>query len=807
MCTPSSGGTGHVEDLETVMASWRRNSDGTWVRCVQLRMVLRDGRMSVLSQCLVIHSSLMLVICVCKQVAVVSESANMLFAVLAFTAAMSTSRRLDIFSLLCDPDPTQTAPQPPSQDSTPPQSNQHYYSTPTYYQPQPAYASPTSPTPLQALVHAAAFERSRLTATSPTISAPSFPPTASPTHPPRIITDNTLHPLSLHAQIHTHPHRPWELDSSPRPPPFVQQPRQVYDPTSPAAVRSSGRKSDPGRLTSPVQSPIDHELQQRRPYSRSPTRFILAPNPLEPVPDPPSFEVARRTSSTSPRRPGSGYERRHLAVTEHVSTPDRERISVASLSANSFDARGRDPHRPSGRRSPPGSQIGRAKAARKLEEAEALVNTQPIHTLKTFTQPHLPRHPVSSPVPYPTSPIHTHRPNDKSPTIPHNQHNPIVSISPPTPLVAVPFQHTSGQSQILSPYTQAQSTPTIRLTQRPASRSTHHPKEQPHRPRDGEDPHSWFLQQFDPPLNVIRRASPPTSPSTIIQLPASKRTTPSATAPDAATALEEELDDIRVPLEKERMVDIPVDPVDKLVAETLEDEMMNEAPMEVDVDKELLSLVESGPSQPKDQKPSHKHSPQTSDPALTQFDPATDSFEANESSELNGGWLMASNQGVGSKKKKESNSKVSYSYPKSIVVHPFAVLQTASKKKAPPKMKATRAPLKAKTKPNESTIVPPPRIAKSTSSSSALKKSAQATSRSRSASVKPAGWEHMPPIERNDRVPEPDSSEDDKLYCVCKTKYDEDRFMIACDRYGNCNVAVFVDNFSTGVTSGTIHSA
>lgn len=306
---------------------------------------------------------------------------------------------------------------------------------------------------------------------------------------------------------------------------------------------------------------------------------------------------------------------------------------------------------------------------------------------------------------------------------------------------------------------------------------------------------------------MIRRASPPTSPSTIIQLPASKRTTPSATAPDAATALEEELDDIRVPLEKERMVDIPVDPVDKLVAETLEDEMMNEAPMEVDVDKELLSLVESGPSQPKDQKPSHKHSPQTSDPALTQFDPATDSFEANESSELNGGWLMASNQGVGSKKKKESNSKVSYSYPKSIVVHPFAVLQTASKKKAPPKMKATRAPLKAKTKPNESTIVPPPRIAKSTSSSSALKKSAQATSRSRSASVKPAGWEHMPPIERNDRVPEPDSSEDDKLYCVCKTKYDEDRFMIACDRYGNCNVAVFVDNFSTGVTSGTIHSA
>ena len=26
------------------------------------------------------------------------------------------------------------------------------------------------------------------------------------------------------------------------------------------------------------------------------------------------------------------------------------------------------------------------------------------------------------------------------------------------------------------------------------------------------------------------------------------------------------------------------------------------------------------------------------------------------------------------------------------------------------------------------------------------------------------------------------ASEDDKLYCVCKTKYDQERFMIACDR-------------------------
>ena len=39
----------------------------------------------------------------------------------------------------------------------------------------------------------------------------------------------------------------------------------------------------------------------------------------------------------------------------------------------------------------------------------------------------------------------------------------------------------------------------------------------------------------------------------------------------------------------------------------------------------------------------------------------------------------------------------------------------------------------------------------------------------------------------DDVVPEPEADdsdkEDDKLYCVCKTRYDEDRMMIACDRW------------------------
>jgi hypothetical protein len=34
-----------------------------------------------------------------------------------------------------------------------------------------------------------------------------------------------------------------------------------------------------------------------------------------------------------------------------------------------------------------------------------------------------------------------------------------------------------------------------------------------------------------------------------------------------------------------------------------------------------------------------------------------------------------------------------------------------------------------------------------------------------------------------------DNTDDDKLYCVCKTRYDEDRVMIACDRYVSVSTA------------------
>jgi len=46
---------------------------------------------------------------------------------------------------------------------------------------------------------------------------------------------------------------------------------------------------------------------------------------------------------------------------------------------------------------------------------------------------------------------------------------------------------------------------------------------------------------------------------------------------------------------------------------------------------------------------------------------------------------------------------------------------------------------------------------------------------------------------------EPDDAEEgmeDKLYCVCKTKYDDERVMIACDRFVAANCWVSIRSYS-----------
>jgi len=66
------------------------------------------------------------------------------------------------------------------------------------------------------------------------------------------------------------------------------------------------------------------------------------------------------------------------------------------------------------------------------------------------------------------------------------------------------------------------------------------------------------------------------------------------------------------------------------------------------------------------------------------------------------------------------------------------------------------------------------------------RKTVRSASGSRSASVvpggTPAGDADVDKPEKQEEEEEADN-EDDKLYCLCKTKYDEGRVMIACDRY------------------------
>lgn len=74
-----------------------------------------------------------------------------------------------------------------------------------------------------------------------------------------------------------------------------------------------------------------------------------------------------------------------------------------------------------------------------------------------------------------------------------------------------------------------------------------------------------------------------------------------------------------------------------------------------------------------------------------------------------------------------------------------------------------------------------------------------AASRSRSTSVIPAGSAEPDPERKSEeKEEEKEEAIDDKLYCVCKTKYDEDRFMIACDRYvlSSCHLLDLVNLLS-----------
>jgi hypothetical protein len=99
---------------------------------------------------------------------------------------------------------------------------------------------------------------------------------------------------------------------------------------------------------------------------------------------------------------------------------------------------------------------------------------------------------------------------------------------------------------------------------------------------------------------------------------------------------------------------------------------------------------------------------------------------------------------------------------------------------------------------------------KSKKSSTAVTKSSTVAVRSRSTSVMPVsrtpGAENRPPGEAE--LDEAEEGMEDKLYCICKTGYDDERVMIACDRYVTASVWVAINLYPiihTVATNGITH--
>jgi len=397
-----------------------------------------------------------------------------------------------------------------------------------------------------------------------------------PQYPSRYHDPRSLAPTTPHA-----PHPPSISHLISHPPPRKSDPPQITHSSSPIAP-------DPPPLTIPTSTHDDHRPIKKRRYSESPTRPMsddkerLAREREKMVVG--ELGYGRVDSpvagpSSAPRRPGSGHSQgRKVAVADLLT--DKAPPSTSRP----------DPlHRmvsPLGRRSPPGSQIGRAKAARKSDEFLS-IPTYPtrddIHPPTESEPRKIKEEPRSK---HELKPPPRSRQTSAEARIPAIEDRPKKSIkSPPLP-------------------------PPPKIQQ--ASSKT---------PQD--DAHEWFLHQYDqePSPTTSLRPEPPHTPSPSVSPVTSTLPAPSVKSPPAphksltpitaAVALEQELEDLvsspTVPVgpattsttivKKQELDDMDLDldlAVTELV-ETLENDDMKDVGMEVDVEDELLSLVDDRP--------------------------------------------------------------------------------------------------------------------------------------------------------------------------------------------------------------------
>lgn len=593
---------------------------------------------------------------------------------------------------------------------------------------------------------------------------------------PMISQKAQARPTSAHLNLILSQNSPADNDSSFYP---IKKRRYSDSPVPLIALDESGRLS-------PDHKPATAELSHQHVNP-----LVVAIPPRSP------------TQPPAPTQPPSAHERRPTAVVDLV-FPDREkerpRSHVIAIE-NQWD--GQAPLKPVGRRPSPGSQAGKAKAARKSEEQDASLVSKDRGFMETGR----------------------HRIPDDRQTLGKERKR---SYTRPATEIQTAEEPTSKVKE------------TQEVSRQPRSPSPS--------PSKSQDAHEWFLEHYDDvPLHSSvpdqSTASPrepsPVPPQDVITSPCKKRMSTPATMPEAAVALEQELEGLvvnspTIPSKIEPGIDMDVDlVVTELVAETLEPgaSQHTDVGMEVDVEDELLSLVDDRPSVPHMSRrisgsalsatltSSIKHPPFQA-PGSSETRQGSPSGVSNAS--LSGAFsptIRSSSarpsergsmpppasiapgrgkekdekktEGAGSitttapaKKKKDGAPKVCFicDYLPLLLM----IVQKAKPKTAPGTAKARAKPVpKSKPKDADATLVATA-SAKTARTSAAPAAKKAAASRSRSASTMPGGSVgpegEQPQAEKQEEEEGSDGHEDDKLYCVCKTKYDEDRFMIACDR-------------------------
>ncbi|KXN89985.1 Set1 complex component spp1 [Leucoagaricus sp. SymC.cos] len=604
---------------------------------------------------------------------------------------------------------------------------------------------------------------------------------------------------------------------------------ELPQPVRPYPPISGPRKSDPIQIKRPVNhdqpslhisssapssSTDDERPAKKQRFSESPPPSSMEPYPrVVALPPPISTDfLSHRPGSSTVRRPGSGQGRRQPLV-GFGDVVERERDKERERERTLADA-----HRiisSLGRRSPPGSQIGRATAAKKSDEARRADEAAAAAAIADVRKMEG------------ASPSRDDR------------------MKPPS------SRSSDSHRVVLDAQTLPKNSRDAKETQDAAARQ----------PQHQQDPHEWLLDHYGQPsvhhhspLEPPRSLSPSTSPVLSKAQTEKARTPPveipkpiialRSPSPDADAALERELaelmaeEDELAPVRKHETDDMDID---LAVAEILEeDDKSKVVPMDVDgaddVEDELLSLVDDRPppsttsavagrkvatptlpvaafKPPPVLKADEVKRPSPPAPTLSTVSAATSpvvrppsTLPASERGSMpppavsrgkdrdedvtkKGESVGATSSQAAKKKKDAGNRTVNKKNKESAT----SVNSQPSTNNKPQKVKAAGSK-KAKTA--DGTTIPIPNIAetktpgaKQAKSSASNKKPSTAShiaaSRSRSTSVIPGGSvepEPEPERKSEEKDEEKDEAIDDKLYCVCKTKYDEDRFMIACDR-------------------------